>query len=170
MAGAIFVTILLFVFKDAFIGSIFGSFEAAVAVMLVAFGALGIHQAINVHEHGHGAKKHSHIHIHLRGSEKDHSHEHIFGIGLLQGLASNDELILLLTLMLGLSSLVDMAAGVAIFSLGVVIGMTAFGFVFSLPLLRGSNLAMSRLVSWIAGALSVAWGLAMLAGMVPISF
>ncbi|MEW6036548.1 MAG: hypothetical protein AB1529_08105 [Candidatus Micrarchaeota archaeon] len=166
MGGAAIVTVLLYISKDSLLPFLFGQLETIVALMLVAFGLFGLAQAftLHAHEHGHGKGAHTHAHSHLQGREKDHAHEHIFGIGIIQGLASNDELLMLLSVMLGLATLGDMVAGVAFFSIGVFMGMVAFGAAFTIPLLRSRRAALGRAVNGIIGILSVWWGLMMLAG------
>ena len=164
MAGALAVSALLLLFRDSYLPIILEHFELIAALMLVLFGVLGITQAVLVHSHphSHGSSEHSHAHMHLGGGE-GHAHGHIFGVGLVQGLASNDELLLLLTVVLGLSGIAEMAGGIVLFSAGVVAGMVAFGSLFSLPLLRGRSMAASRAVNLLAGTASVAYGAYMLA-------
>ncbi|MEW6721864.1 MAG: hypothetical protein AB1324_01230 [Candidatus Micrarchaeota archaeon] len=166
MGGALLVTVLLFLFRDSLLSLILESFETLVALTLVAFGFLGLYQAIALHSHGHshGGGAHSHTHMHLRGSERDHSHAHIAGIGVVQGLASNDELLLLLTVFLGLSSLTDMLFGVLFFTAGVAAGMVLFASAFSIPLLRNRSVAISRAVNFAVGAGSAGYGALILLG------
>ncbi len=163
IGGAVFVTITLFTFRDSLFPIIFEHFEFLVAIMLIGFGLFGLYQArfIHSHEHKHGDEKHQHMHIHLKGKKKDHSHKHILGIGLVQGLASNDELLLLLTMSLGVAGLFDMILGVVVFSIGVLIGMVAFSILFSL---KASSLMLNRAVNVIVGAASVIYGSMMLFG------
>lgn len=164
IGGAVFVTIVLFTFRDSLFPIIFEHFEFLVALMLIGFGLFGLYQArfMHSHEHRHGGEEHQHIHIHLKGNEKDHSHKHIFGLGLVQGLASNDELLLLLTMSLGVASLFDMVLGVVVFSIGVLIGMVAFSMIFSL---KAGSVMLNRSVNAIVGAASVIYGTMMLFGL-----
>ncbi len=163
IGGAVFVTIILFTFRDSLFPIIFEHFEFLVAIMLIGFGLFGLYQARFMHSHGHvhRGEEHEHMHMHLKSNENDHSHRHIFGIGLVQGLASNDELLLLLTMSLGVAGLFDMVLGVVVFSVGVLIGMVAFSLLFSL---KASSLALNRCVNALVGAASVIYGSMMLFG------
>ncbi|MFN7990981.1 MAG: hypothetical protein U0R44_02365 [Candidatus Micrarchaeia archaeon] len=165
MAGAGLVTVALFLFRGSILTAIAGRMDLVVGAMLIVFGALGLCQGVFVHSHQHTHRKesHAHAHIHLQGAAKDHSHRHIMGVGILQGLASNDELLLLLTVFLGLSDIADMIFGVAVFSAGVFIGMIAFGLVFSAPILAGRSLMIGKAMNIAVGILSIIAGLAMLA-------
>jgi nickel/cobalt exporter len=166
IGGAVVATSVLFFFRDSIAAVLLGHFETATAVMLIAFGLFGLYQALTLHSHrhGHGSGSHEHVHMHLRGREDDHAHAHIIGLGLVQGLASNDELLLLLTVFLGLAGLADMVGGVVVFSVGVFIGMLIFGFAFSLPLVRSRSLAVNRALNGVVGVASAAYGAWMLMG------
>ena len=101
------------------------------------------------------------MHIHLKAGKKDHSHKHILGVGLVQGLASNDELLLLLTMSMGVAGLFDMILGVVIFSIGVLVGMVTFSILFSL---KANSTMLNRAVNVIVGLASVIYGSMMLFG------
>lgn len=161
--GAVCATLVLFAFRDSIMPILLENLELLVALMLIGFGLFGLYQSrlVHTHEHIHGKERHQHAHIHIRGGEKDHSHRHIMGIGLLQGLASNDELLLLLTLSLGVAGLADMIIGVVIFSIGVLAGMIIFSLLFSL---KANSLDLNRKVNAAVGAASVAYGIWMLFG------
>ncbi len=165
MAGAAVVTAALYLERDSVIGLIAGRMDLAVGLMLVAFGALAVYQSMHSHAHAHGGEVHTHPHTHGEGRGSDHSHLHIFGIGVLQGLASNDELLLLLTVFLGLSDLAQMAAGVALFSAGVFLGMNIFGLAFTIPAISGRGQRISGAVNMLVGAISLAYGAWMLSHM-----
>lgn len=87
----------------------------------------------------------------------------MFGIGVVQGLASNDELLLLLIFSLGAATSLEMVAGVGIFSLGVAVGMVAFAAAFTL--LRSRAAAFARALNFAVGASSVAYGVFIGAGI-----
>lgn len=114
------------------------------------------------HPHEHGLQSHSHLHVHLkseRHSEIPHAHRHVFGIGIIHGLASNDELLLLFAASFGVASLGLLLLGVFFFSIGVVLGMVVFSFLFSLPLVRLHSQKFYLFVSVLVGCLSVLYGL-----------
>ncbi len=166
MGGATAVTIALFLARDSVLAFIASRLDYAVGVMLIVFGALAIYQAYSQHSHRHrhGAEEHSHPHQHEEGAGDDHEHSHMLGIGLLQGLASNDELLLLLTVFLGLSDLLQMIEGVFVFSIGVFLGMNLFGLIFTFPLIRARGESLGRAVNLAVGLISLIYGAWMLAG------
>ncbi len=86
----------------------------------------------------------------------------MFGIGIIQGLASNDELLILITAVLGLSTISSVIAGVAIFSAGVVLGMLAFGLILNLSVKRLPRATLSNMINVIIGGISIAYGVILL--------
>ena len=161
------ITAILFLFKDSLLPLMLDKAELLVALMLIAIGVLGIlrSRVYHSHEHTHDKETHPHWHVHLSDSKSDHSHKHMFGIGIIHGLASNDELLLLLTVSLGLSSLLEMIFGVVIFSAGVVIGMVCFGLLFTYPIIKMQSEKFSRLLNLTVGCISVIYGLVLLFGL-----
>lgn len=166
MITATLITIFIFMFKDSFLTLVFGKLSVLAALMLIFVGLLGIWQSriFHAHRHAHHGEEHEHWHVHLQDEEGKHLHRHMFGIGVVHGLASNDELLLLLTATLGVSSLLEMIAGVAIFSAGVVIGMVAFGLIFTLPILKAHSARLKSAVNLAVGCISVVYGTMMLLG------
>lgn len=162
--GAIVVTILLFIFKDSILSVILDKMELVVGLMLIGFGLFGLFQSrfLHAHKHVHNGTTHKHMHIHIKTKEEDHSHKHILGIGMIQGLASNDELLLLLTVFLGLASLGEMIVGVIIFSLGVAAGMILFSILLSL---KKNSENISRIINGGVGIFSIIYGVMILFGM-----
>ncbi|HIJ98203.1 TPA: hypothetical protein H1009_03890, partial [archaeon] len=110
----------------------------------------------------HGKAKHEHFHVHLRGEKGKHYHKHLFGVGIIHGLASNDELLLLFTLSLGITKLTGVLTGVLVFSAGVVIGMSLFGAAMITPLLKLRSEKILNYVNFGSGGLSLAYGLYLL--------
>lgn len=167
MITAVLITILLFTFRDSILSFILDKFEILVAIMLIALGLISLYQArfFHTHKHKHSNSAHEHLHIHLKNNESDHSHKHMFGVGIIHGLASNDELLLLLTVSLGLSSLFDMILGVAVFSLGVVIGMIVFGIILTYPILKIRSEQLVKIVNGTVGVVSIGYGALMIVGI-----
>lgn len=167
MLTAALITALLFTFKDTLLLLILGKMEVAAALMLIILGALSIYKSriFHAHAHKHDGIPHVHWHLHAAEGREDHAHRHMFGIGIIHGLASNDELLLLLTASLGLSTLAEMIFGVAIFSLGVVIGMVAFSLLFTWPLLKAQSARLSQAINLTVGCISVIYGAMMLFGL-----
>src|SRR3989344_375783 len=136
MLTATIVTIILFIFRDSFLNNILPNFEKIVGVMLIILGIISLKELFNFHHHmhRHNGIIHSHPHSHLNNNNP--SHAHMFGIGIIHGLASNDELLILFTASLAVTSLGGLLAGLTIFSLGVVLGMVFFSMLFLYPLIK----------------------------------
>ncbi|MFQ5815503.1 MAG: hypothetical protein ACE5G7_03295 [Candidatus Hydrothermarchaeaceae archaeon] len=160
MLTASIITILLYQFKEFFLTRFLSHFELAVGAMLVILGAVSIlsvrSNIFHIHRHSHGEGAHEHPHFHL--SRDQHYHTHMFGIGIVHGLASNDELLILFTASLGITSLAGLLIYVAIFSLGVIAGMVLFGLVMSYPLGRFGEASLNKLVTLTVGTLSIVYG------------
>ncbi|MCL6088589.1 MAG: hypothetical protein M1530_00290, partial [Candidatus Marsarchaeota archaeon] len=166
MLTAAAITALLFAFKDEFLSLVLGKMELLVAIMLIGLGLLSVWKSgfFHRHSHRHDGIPHIHWHLHLP-QEEEHAHRHMFGIGIVHGLASNDELLLLLTASLGLSSLAEMIFGVAVFSAGVVIGMVAFSLLLAYPMLKMPRGRLVSAINLAVGCISVAFGAMMLFGI-----
>lgn len=166
MMTAGLVTLALYFFRDAVLSLLLEKMELAVAVMLIIIGAYGLWSARLIHSHGHShaGKKHGHPHVHVKSNAGEHAHRHLFGVGIVQGLASNDELLLLLSLSLGLSGLAEMTVGVAFFSLGVIAGMILFSLAIALPVVKANARQFSSLLTLAAGTASIAYGVFLLSG------
>ena len=167
MVTAAIVTTILYVFRESLLTAFLTNFEKGGGVMLVVLGFFSLKDLFGLHSHTHEHEgtRHEHPHRHARDF-KGHIHKHMFGIGIVHGLASNDELLILFTASLGLATLSGILFGVAVFSLGVVLGMVVFALIFSYPLLRAKSDAIYKAVTVITGITSVAYGALMLAGVV----
>lgn len=166
MLTATTVTVLLYAFRESLLSGVLSNFEEVVGVMLIALGLWSFRDAFRLHshEHSHDGMRHYHPHTHSSLEKKSHFHKHMFGIGIIHGLASNDELLLLFTASLGVTTLGGILLGVGIFSIGVVLGMMLFSLLFSYPLLKANGNAVYQVVSISTGTLSVIYGLLMLVG------
>lgn len=156
------LTVALFLARDAFLSAWLEPLEFIVAATLIALGAASITFGagrVHDHAHRHAGAEHAHAHLHLFDGKE---HRALLGIGLLHGLASNDELLLFMTAGLGVASLGGLLLGVGAFSVGVVAGMALFGAVLALPVVRARSGAVRRGVVLAAGVASVATGVAML--------
>lgn len=175
MATAAIIAVILFVAasKVRSITGLLSNLEVGVALMLIVIGILGIlFRAPMTHEHAHihGDKEHLHVHTHRYGglgkfTRKMHVHHPLFEIGIVHGLASNDELIALFVAGLGVGSLEMLLGGVAVFTVGVVLGMTLFGIVMTLPLQRYDGRKVQSIVNVAAGSMSILYGLMIIAGI-----
>lgn len=167
MLTATFVTALLYAFRESLLQSWLAGLEKVVGLMLVVLGALSLRDALLRHSHSHWHLGLSHSHAHIHSNVEDgHAHRHIFGIGIIQGLASNDELLMLFTASLGVTTLGGIVLGTGIFSLGVVLGMVAFSLLFSFPIIKLRGYLFYRIISFLAGSAGVVYGIRMLLSVV----
>ena len=187
MITASLITFILFSTKDLFLEKLLGNFEIIVSLMLILIGVLTLLWEFNVISWG----KHSHGHVHEKDNDSelhsDHVHnqpeptnarslEHghflgitkdtqtMAGIGIIHGLASNDELLILLTLTLGLNDFSIILFGLLIFSLGVVIGMIAWGSILNLPIINLRKESITKTMSVLIAFSAIAYGIYTLFG------
>ncbi len=176
MATATVITVLLFTLKDFFLRPLLANLDWLVASMLIAIGIVGILWEFSIiqkhiHPHAHGRMVHSHPHLHLnlRWFRGRADHEKMLGIGFIHGVASNDELLILFTAYLGVTTLAGILMGVFIFSVGVVAGMILFGLSLFYPILRWGRDPVRRAVNVTVSALSMAYGVYLLLGMANLN-
>lgn len=169
MVTATIITILLYEFRQTVLKDVLANLEFVVAVMLVVIGVIGLlveFGFIHRHIHRHEAQEHEHIHLDPHGEKEaiDHpvpdgssarEHRAMFGIGIVHGLASNDELLILFVASLSVTSLAGLLGGVGLFSLGVVLGMIVFGIGVSYPISRWGSAPVRRVVNVVAAVLSI---------------
>lgn len=170
MGTAAVVTLLLFTLRDLLLRVLLANLDWMVASMLITIGIAGIlwdagALRYHSHPHAHGGLVHSHGHLHLAWFGRRGDHGRMLGIGFVHGLASNDELLVLFTAYLGISTLAGMLLGVLIFSLGVVVGMVLFGLGLIYPILRWGRGPVRRAVNIAVGLLSLAYGVYLLLGL-----
>jgi ABC-type nickel/cobalt efflux system permease component RcnA len=128
--------------------------------------------SIHAHEHHHGAGEHRHFHAHV-SSQADHQHKHgglAFLLGGLFALGGARSLLLIVPVALAptfVSSMVRIAA----FTLGIIVAMSAYGFVAGGFLTRanqeGGNPHRQRLIFRLTTA-SVAL-FCVIAGLITLS-
>lgn len=183
-AGA--VTALLFAFRGTLLAPLLAHAEVLVVGMLIAIGLAGLlweagRLHAHRHEHGvqpfhgderggqvqarlarlHGGREHTHVHVHA--GRRDHAV--MGGIGLVHGLASNDELLLVLGATLGLGTLAGALGAVLVFSVGVVLGMTALAVGLALPGVAARSPGVRRAVHVAASFASLGYGALLAARM-----
>lgn len=154
MVTAALVSAVVYFLADTVLPQLTSRLEILVPVMLIAIGAIGLaaeFRRFHVHRHGHGEQEHTHFHVHL--TKKKHEHGAMAGIGVVHGLASNDELLVVLLVGLAADSWWQVAAGVAFFSLGVVIGMLVYAASIHMVSQRTG-------ADWVPAALTVAFSVA----------
>ena len=169
MVTASVITVVLF-FSEPALKEILSPLELLVGVMLIVIGAASLlweyeilPKFAHIHRHRHGPSptEHEHAHVHPGGRRE---HGAMFGIGIVHGLASNDELLTLFLSALTVTSLAGLLAGVAVFSVGVVVGMISFGLALTYPIKRWDAKRVRRAVALVAGVLSIAYGVLILLG------
>ncbi len=169
MVTAALITFLLFTFKNIFLKPLLDNFELAVALMLIIIAVFTLLWEFDIIRFG----KHSHGHVHADGTihhhddeiqedvpvVKEYKHRHLHfltfkgehgvmsGIGIIHGLASNDELLLLFTLSLGFTEFLPMFIGVVIFTFGVVVGMVGYSILLNYPILKFGQDNVARAVN-----------------------
>jgi high-affinity nickel permease len=168
MVTAGVITILLYTFRESILANLLGSLDLLVAIMLLAIGVIGLLWEFNlfhVHEHWHGLVQHRHFHTWLHKHLEVHGeHKTMFSIGIVHGLASNDELLVLFVVALGVATLGGILLGVAVFSLGVVAGMILFAVSLNYPMLRWGQGPVRRVVNTSVAALSIAYAVLLFTG------
>jgi len=169
MITAAILTVLLYTFREALLSEFLGHLEIIVAVMLLVIGVIGLLWEFNVfhvHEHWHGLVQHRHFHSWLHGHLTKHGeHKTMFSIGIVHGLASNDELLVLFVVALGVATLSGILLGVVVFSLGVVLGMIVFAISLNYPIARWGTGPVRRVVNTAVAILSIAYALLLFAGI-----
>ena len=168
MLTATIITIALFIFKESFLNNVI-NFGKIVGMMLIALGILSLGEffSLHSHRHSHGNIVHSHPHIHpKKNQDKKHLHIHMFGIGIVHGLASNDEFLILFTASLAITSLAGLIAALGLFSIGVVLGMAFFAVVFSYPLVKLHSEKIYKFVSFGTGSMGIIYGTLMLFALI----
>jgi hypothetical protein len=168
MVTAGVITILLYTFRETILSNLFSRLDVLVAVMLLAIGVIGLLWEFNlfhVHEHWHGLVQHRHFHSWLhKHLQEQGEHKTMFSIGIVHGLASNDELLVLFVVALGVTALSGILLGVAVFSLGVVAGMILFAVSLNYPMLRWGQGPVRHVVNTAVAVLSIAYAALLFAG------
>lgn len=174
MVTASIITFLLFTFKSKFLGPLLANFDLLVGVMLLTIGILTIAWEFNIikfgkHQHGQDLE-HQHIYLEKTGIPNFETISYkgefktLSGIGLIHGLASNDELLLLLTLTLGLSNFSSVLFGVLVFTLGVVLGMIMYGTALKLPIQKFGRERVIRTINLTLASLTIMYAIYILVG------
>lgn len=168
MLTAAILTVVLFTIGRSVLLGFLEQMELAVGVMLVVIGVAGLLWEFNVfhvHEHVHGVARHTHLHSWLHGHLAKHGeHKTMFSIGIVHGIASNDELLVLLFVALIVATLGELLLGVAVFSLGVVAGMVLFAVGINYPVVRWGSRRVRRIVNVVVAVLSIVYAVLLFAG------
>ena len=163
MFTASIITIILFTFRETLLKSILDNLEFLVPVMLILIGIITLvmeFDLLHFHRHQHKnegtehSKEHTHFHPHIPWSGK-HEHGAMAGIGLIHGIASNDELLLLFTLTLGFQELGAILLGVVFFTLGVISGMLVYSLSINYPAQKWGRKRVTRVMNVSIATLSI---------------
>jgi high-affinity nickel permease len=182
------LTIILFLMKDVFLTSFLAGFELIIAIMLILIGIITIileSKTINVvkkphSHHFHFSKKNRHpIHsTSINGQDGssvlksepnglfriNNNFVAITLIGILQGFASNDELLIILAFTLNLNNLLTVLVGIVLFSIGVTVGMIAWSSLINLPKIKGKQ---EKIIKWLnisIAIIAIVYGIYLLLG------
>jgi ABC-type nickel/cobalt efflux system permease component RcnA len=155
MITAAVVSAALFFLANTLLRNLLSKMELLVPFMLLAIGLLGLFalaRKLHYHRHQHAeaGPKHSHFHLHLK---KSHEHGAMAGIGVVHGLASNDELLAVLFVGLAADAWWQVFLGVALFSVGVMAAMAIYS-----TLLHGVSRRTGA--RWVPDAATAAFSLA----------
>lgn len=194
MITASIVTIALYLSSQTVVKTLLDNLEIAVVAMLILVGVLGLvseTRYYHKHVHRHLFREHSHAHSHtslrsaiqrfipgsktgIEGRAMDEHvpaepHKTMFGIGIVHGLASNDELLILFTISLSVTSLFGLLLGVGVFSIGVVLGMVVYGIGITYPMVKFGKGRVKKTVNISVAILSIAYALLLLAGFETVN-
>lgn len=171
MLTASILTIVLYSFKETILDDLLVNMEILVPFMLIIialftiaweFDLLHFHRHEHTQENIQQSKEHSHFHFHL---PKFSDHGTMIGIGFIHGIASNDELLLLFTLTLGITDLGGILIGVFLFSIGVIAGMVSYGVLINIPGQRWGHKRVTRTVNLSIASLTLLYALWLLFGL-----
>lgn len=121
------LTVLLFYAKETLLAQWIERLELLVPIMLLVIGLAGVAvftRRLHMHRHEHGQRAHRHLHVHVHSPV--HDARKMGAIGLVHGLASNDELLVILLGVLQAKTLLGALGLVFLFSVGVVLGMVVY--------------------------------------------
>lgn len=171
MITASILTIILYTFRESILKAFLDNLEILVPIMLIviAFFTLAwefdlIHYHRHKHHHENLDQEKEHAHLHLHGISKK-EHGAMVGIGIIHGLASNDELLLLFTLTIGIEELSGILLGVVFFTIGVILGMVAYGLSINYPVQKWGQKRVTRVVNVTIASISIMYAIWLLLGL-----
>ncbi|MHA2036594.1 MAG: hypothetical protein ACW98X_09190 [Promethearchaeota archaeon] len=188
MLTAGIITVIIFFVKDFFLQEILSHFEIIVAIMLIFIGVLTLLWEFKFSKTKRISSKNRSNEVEVTSTLKElnnnqynpnspivKSEPHrflwlrnefkvILSIGIIQGLASNDELFLVLVITLGINDLFIVVLGIIIFSLGVMIGMISWGSLINLPGVRAKKDVILKYLNILIALVALVYGLYSLLG------
>lgn len=181
MFTATLITLILFLFRDSIFSVLFENMEIIIPFMLIIISLITLAIEFNIlqfHKHRDKNEKekiHDHEQLttkHVHGLEMTDQKKHgiIAGIGIIQGIASNDELLILLTITLGFMDLSIILIGVLFFTIGVVIGMIAYTILLNYPINKFGHKRVTRIANIVVALLSIGYSIWLLIGLGGLNF
>ncbi|UCG01088.1 MAG: sulfite exporter TauE/SafE family protein [Candidatus Heimdallarchaeota archaeon] len=175
MVTASILTIILYTFRETLLKAVLSNLELLVPVMLIIIAIFTLaweFDLLHYHRHSHNCEhqlrdadqKKEHAHFHFHGSSKK-EHGTMVGIGIIHGIASNDELLLLFTLTIGIEELSGILLGVLFFTVGVIMGMILYGWSLNYPVQKWGQKKVTRTVNVTIASLSILYAFWLLLGL-----
>lgn len=146
-------------------------FQNISALLLVIIGTYTLTMGMPVkHSHQHSHKDgdiHEHKHTHRIGGvflsrNKEHDIHKATGTGIIHGLASNDELLILFIVGLGVKSNIVLINGFLLFMIGIIFGLVLFACIFNS--IKGQFYKFSTAISFTISTMTISYGLYLLYG------
>ncbi len=195
MITAGFITIIIFFFKNFFLQKILTHFDVIVASMLIFIGIFGLLYELKLSRTEKNTFSKSPTENNIENVENSlilHeplSKKNIIGfklnpnkfswikndlnaiisIGIIQGLASNDELFLLLVFTLGLNDFLLLLLGIVFFSIGVMTGMISWSSLINITNATMRKRSLIRYINILIALVAITYGLYSLFGGVSIN-
>lgn len=170
------LTVILYTFRETILKAVIENLELLVPLMLIIIGIFTLaweFDILHFHRHPHEIPneiqpiqaEHAHLHLHSplsRTGKKEHGT--MIGIGIIHGVASNDELLLLFTLTLGIQDLDGILVGVFFFTFGVIFGMVAYGLSVNYPIQKFGQKRVTRVINVTIATMSIVYATWLLLG------
>jgi hypothetical protein len=176
MATASVITVILFLFRDSIFSIIFENAEKIIPIMLIIIAEVALALEFNIiqfHKHheeddmDHSHEKNLELdskHLHIKEIDEKKKHGVMLGIGIFQGIASNDELLILLTVSLNFTNILSLVVGILFFTIGVMSGMLIYSFVIKYPIQKWGKKIVSRVANVVIAILSIIYAIYLLLG------
>ena len=190
-----FITIIIYFFKSFFLQRILTHFNVIVASMLIFMGIFGLFYELKLRRtrkdrfskyptENEIENAQTTLILHESLSKKNkmeykldvsnfsrikNDSNAIVSIGVIQGLASNDELFLLLVFTLGLNNFLFLLVGIIFFSTGVMSGMILWSSLINVTSAKTRKRRLIRYINILIALGAIAYGLYILFGGVSIN-
>lgn len=152
--------------------------ELIVPIMLIIIAVISLaleFEVIQFHKHDNEEERldHSHNeedctnpkHLHAPKINEKKKHGAMIGIGIIQGIASNEELLVISLITLQLDNLFAILLGVLFFTIGVVLGMIFFSIIVKYPIQKFGKRRAIRVINVIVAGVSIIYAILLFSGM-----